>query len=771
MIVRSSDPTVDTQQRGHFMVMHNVNAEIHHAQFRDLGRTDKRQVVDDPAAIGNFDGSPGTGTNPRGRYGLHAHRLGAGSLNGPAAQITGNVVWGTPGWGIVHHDSHLILEDNVVFDVVGAGIVAEDGNELGLWRNNLVVKTTGDLVNNFDDGALFQTLRGPRFDLGFVGSGYWVQGGGFGVRLEDNVAVSSNAAGFDLVHNTDGLANVEQISVDLIEDPVVRQAIIDAGFDFVTPNNIPTRGIDGLVAYNGFRGIHTWLHNRDSGNMEGTFTFPTFLAHDFRSRIENYSIWNVQSGVQNFYSTRFDFVNGLVVGDASSPVPYFADPGQQANNSSGIGISHNHAEANNILFEGLRLEGFEYGYQVFNPLDTAQQRITPYATSELRNVAFANVEHAFSPTNGSNPNSQTHRFSDLFILDEASTFTTLGSVGNAAPIAAFGFTAGEGLSVQLDAAGSFDSDPSPEVRAGDDGIVAYAWDLDADGQYDDAFGRLLTLNFDSTGDYSIGLRVWDDDGATSTTSQVVTVIETPTTNPWSDAEFDEADPFAGEYYRFASERRGEGWIARDVVRNSAGFAEIGTPQFGLGNLGQIVRDEQVRRGAQTFSFDVIATDALEEPNLLQVQLFGVNGQFDLDDGVPSAIFAMTPPEVTTLVDVNVATQQIPNWQMQTFDLDLGTEGYEYLVISIEYSGYNYQQGDYFALDNFLTPADRSNLSQSCQRGTNVSECIVSPTEFSREVTWQPCRSSTTSTIRESADQQRIVRGTRWADLVAKFRVF
>lgn len=734
VVVRSSDPTVATQQRGHFMVMHNVNAEIHHAQFRDLGRTDKRQVVDDPAAIGNFDGTPGTGTNPRGRYGLHAHRLGAGSLDGPVAQITGNVVWGTPGWGIVHHDSHLVLEDNVVFDVVGAGIVAEDGNELGLWRNNLVVKTTGDLVNNFDDGALFQTLRGPRFDLGFVGSGYWVQGGGLGIRMEDNVAVSSNAAGFDIVHNTDGLANVEQISVDLIEDPVVRQAIVDAGFAFVTPNNIPPRGIDGLVAYNGFRGIHTWLHNRDSGNMEGTFTFPTFLAHDFRSRIENFSIWNVQSGVQNFYSTRFDFVNGLVVGNVASPVPYFADPGQQANNSSGIGISHNHAEANNILFDGLRLEGFEYGYQVFSPLDTALQRVTPYATSELRNVAFANVEHAFSPTNGSNPNSQAHRFSDLFILDEASTFDTLGSGVNVAPTAVFGFTAGEGISVQLDAAASFDSDPSPEVRAGDDGIVAYAWDLDADGQYDDAFGRLLTLNFDSAGDYSIGLRVWDDDGATSTTSQVVTVTETPTTNPWSDAGFDDAGPFAGEYYRFASERRDEDWIARDVVRNAAGFAEIGTPQFGLGNLGQIVRDEHVRRGPQTFSFDVITTDALNEPNLLQVQLFGVNGQFDLDDGVPSSIFAMTPPEVTTLVDVNVATAQIPNWQTQSFDIDLGAAGFEYLVISIEYFGYNYQQGDYFAFDNFSLLPTAPILASMAGEGVESAAALVqqqsSPQELS-----------------------------------------
>ncbi|MDC0935352.1 G8 domain-containing protein [Pirellulales bacterium] len=702
VVVRSSDATVDIQERGHFMVMHNVNADIRHAQFRDLGRTDKRQVVDDPTAIGNFDGSAGSGTNPRGRYGLHLHRLGANNLNGTPAMVTGNVVWGSPGWGLVQHDSHANLEDNVVFDVVGAGIVAEDGNELGLWRNNLVVKTTGDLVNNFDDGAFFQTLRGPRFDLGFFGSGYWVQGGGFGIRMEDNVAASTNAAGFDLVHNTDGLANVEQISVDLIADPQVRQSILDAGFTFVTPNNIPTRGIDGLTAYNGFRGIHTWLHNRDSGDMEGTFSFPTFLSHDFRSTIENVEIWGVQSGVQNFYSTRFDFLNGLIVGDVDNPVPYFASLEQQANNSSGIGVSHNHEEANSIAFDGLRLEGFEYGFQVLRPFNNQRQEITPYATSELRNASIANVEHVFSPTNGSNPASQAHRFSDLFVLDEASTFNSLGAGTNAAPTANFSHAAGEGLSVVVDAAGSFDSDPSPEVRAGDDGIAAYAWDLDGDGQYDDAYGRTLTLNFAAPGDYQVGLMVWDDDGAQATTSQLVTATSNPYSNPWVDGDFSSGGQFAGEFYRFASGRRGEGWIARDIRRNAAGFAEIDAPQFGLGTLGQIVRDEHVRRGDQTFSFDVINDDALNQANLLQVRLFGVNGQWDVDGGVPipTQIHAMNPPEVTTLVDVNVGLADIANWQTQSFNLDLGPDGYEYLVIGIEFAGYNYVQGDYFAFDNF-----------------------------------------------------------------------
>ncbi|WP_425400608.1 Ig-like domain-containing protein [Aeoliella sp.] len=705
VVIRSSDPTVDNQQRGHFMLMHNRNAQVHHAQFKDLGRTDKRQVVDDPAAIGNHDGTPGTGTNPRGRYGLHLHRMGANSLDGDAAMISGNVVWGTPGWGIVHHDSHAVLEDNVVFDVAGAGIVAEDGNELGAWRGNLVVKATGDLVNNFDDNALLQSLRGPRFDLGFVGSGYWVQGGGFGIVLEDNIAASVNAAGFDLVHNIDGLANVEQISVDLIADPVVRQAIIDAGLEYVTPSNIPTRGADGLTVYNSFRGIHTWLHNRDSGDMEGVFSFLTRLAHSFRSTIENYTIWGVQTGVQNFYSTRFDYVNGLVVGDVADPVTYFAGNDQQANNSEGVGLSHNHEEANHIAFDNLRVEGFEYGFQVFSPFNNQLQEVTPYATSELRNASFANVEHVFIPTNGSNPLSADDYFSDLFVLDEASVFQPLGQGANQAPTADFTFTSGGGLSVWLDAANSSDTDPSPQVRSGDDGIVAYAWDLDNDGQYDDAYGETLLWNRNVEGDYEVGLMVWDDDGATATMRQTVSVAFTPYGEALIDGDFSAAGDFPDDYYNFWSGRRDTGWIARSIDRTPGGIAEIDAPQFGLGNLGQIVRDQHIRRGEHTFSLDLMNTNVSGFSNVMLVRLFGVDGQWALDDGVPSSIFAMPAPAVDTLLEVNLGTMDLPTWDTLEFTVDLGSAGYEYLVLTIDYYNYAYQNGDYFALDNFsLLPA-------------------------------------------------------------------
>ena len=48
----------------------------------------------------------------------------------------------------------------------------------------------------------------------------------------------------------------------------------------------------------------------------------------------------------------------------------------------------------------------------------------------------------------------------------------------------------------------------------DDGlIVGYDWDLDDDGQYDDATGLFVTRSFPRKGRWMIGLRVTDDDGA------------------------------------------------------------------------------------------------------------------------------------------------------------------------------------------------------------------------------------------------------------------
>jgi PKD repeat protein len=71
-----------------------------------------------------------------------------------------------------------------------------------------------------------------------------------------------------------------------------------------------------------------------------------------------------------------------------------------------------------------------------------------------------------------------------------------------------------GDEVTLDGRGSHDPDGS---------IVAGAWDLDGDGEFDDAAGPIATVAFDTAGDHTVALQVVDDNGARAAASAVITV--------------------------------------------------------------------------------------------------------------------------------------------------------------------------------------------------------------------------------------------------------
>jgi hypothetical protein len=90
---------------------------------------------------------------------------------------------------------------------------------------------------------------------------------------------------------------------------------------------------------------------------------------------------------------------------------------------------------------------------------------------------------------------------------------------NDAPIADAGgpYGTSEGTDVALDGTGSADLNPT-------DSIALYEWDLDDDGQYDDATGATPTFDLvGQDGVFTIGLRVTDEVGDTGTASSTVTV--------------------------------------------------------------------------------------------------------------------------------------------------------------------------------------------------------------------------------------------------------
>jgi glucose/arabinose dehydrogenase len=86
------------------------------------------------------------------------------------------------------------------------------------------------------------------------------------------------------------------------------------------------------------------------------------------------------------------------------------------------------------------------------------------------------------------------------------------------------------LTVQFDGSGSSDPEGSP---------LTYAWDLDGDGQYDDATGATASKTYLVPGNVTVGLKVMDPGSASGTASQVieagndapVPVIETPASPP------------------------------------------------------------------------------------------------------------------------------------------------------------------------------------------------------------------------------------------------
>lgn len=160
--------------RAHFMIMHNDSMiQIKNALFRDMGRTNKSELLDDfrwkqwlepptfkskISALGQecveLENNPiDEITNRRGRYSIHLHRTGVDTSTNKAI-VSGNVVWGNIGWGITQHHSHADISDNVVYEVTGAGIVSESGGEIGEWNNNLVVDISKGHTSDFYYSAL-----------------------------------------------------------------------------------------------------------------------------------------------------------------------------------------------------------------------------------------------------------------------------------------------------------------------------------------------------------------------------------------------------------------------------------------------------------------------------------------------------------------------------------------------------------------------------------------------------------------------------------------
>jgi hypothetical protein len=311
VVVMSQNVDVNAR-RGHVMFMHSQNVQIHNAGFYGLGRTDKRNPVNDPVFDEDCDLVDNTGLNRRGRYAVHFHRTGVNGAKTPAV-IDGSVVVDSPGWGFVNHDSFVHMADNVGFDVVGAAFVTEVGNEIGSFRRNLAIHSTGS-----GDGL---ESREDIFDFGHQGHGFWFQGPG--VEVEGNIAANQkNAAFIFFTESSEALFDAANMT-----DPTLA-----AGRAQVPVGSVPLRLVRDNLAFASGSGLETWFHltNMTSG----------------QSYIENFTAWNTHRAMFMPYTGQTTVVSPLLIGNRSHPY--------------GTAIGRNDV-TNNITYTDVHLAGWEVG--------------------------------------------------------------------------------------------------------------------------------------------------------------------------------------------------------------------------------------------------------------------------------------------------------------------------------------------------------------------------------------------------------------------------
>lgn len=198
--IRSEDIT---GTRGHILFTDRAKVDFRYVAMLGLGRT-LAEPVDNTITV---DGVvTHIGTNQIGRYPIHMHHH-MGPINptneGYQFVITGTSVDDGAKWGIAVHNSHFgLIHNNVVYDVDGASIVTEEGNERGnVFSNNFAVKVGAPIKSWYNPsyGGVGGLNRPPLnfADFAYEGSAFWFTG-------NDNIVtgnVAANASFAGIMYN------------------------------------------------------------------------------------------------------------------------------------------------------------------------------------------------------------------------------------------------------------------------------------------------------------------------------------------------------------------------------------------------------------------------------------------------------------------------------------------------------------------------------------------------------------------------------------------
>ena len=317
---RSANPS---GTRGHMAMIHMADADIRYATFKDMGRT-----TYDPLVIG---------INQKGRYALHMHHdMGpmTPTSNGYQFTLIGNAVDGGSSihkfkWGITVHDSHFgLIQDNVIYNMGGAGIMTEDGNEtMNVFDHNFVERVAGTGDNGISRGTEF----------GYEGAGIWLRGANNIVRNNVVSNFVTNGISYLLIY----LGNVRVPNYKGADTTVAGQFTIVSSYAQTIPefdnNEIYGSGSVGLT--------HWWLGS-EYGTPRATST----------SVFKNTKIWHVSDrAVYNYPSSNITYDGLTIRGDSNA---------LQSVSCCGVGYEGGDYFANNITFRNIDIQGMRTGMHI-----------------------------------------------------------------------------------------------------------------------------------------------------------------------------------------------------------------------------------------------------------------------------------------------------------------------------------------------------------------------------------------------------------------------
>jgi hypothetical protein len=321
IVIASQDPE-SIAHRAHLMFMTHDAVHLEGAMFRGLGRTVTTRIHTLPEK--NAQGMVDTGDNMIGRYAVHFHLRGGALLKRAPHRFIGNVIFDSPKHGLVNHGAYVVAENNVTYAIHGSHFFAENGSEIGVFRDNMAVwsKGSGDKIR----------ARECRYDFGHGGHGFWAQSPA--VVMQGNYAFHHADAAYSIFARP-VLEFGKAIQFD--RKNLIPELAAAADTDMVSPGSIPFH-FEGNSAGNSGKGLEVWNVN-------------TYARHNVPSVIADCMFWETPNcGIDIPYTFNTQVLHTIVLGRLTNRYP-----------SAGIQIN---SATKFLLVDDVRVGGFATGIEI-----------------------------------------------------------------------------------------------------------------------------------------------------------------------------------------------------------------------------------------------------------------------------------------------------------------------------------------------------------------------------------------------------------------------